>query len=306
MSDLASFFSYLQQVTFCQGLRCHLLYLYLIVLTFDSEVDLIWAREWNQVTLLYAIVRYLSFFLTLSGRHSLESGMKLTDSGLPTGLAWYQIRMWGPYVFRFAMDIIMMKRIYALSHRPSGFLSSPKWVLATMVTAFVVKNAVSITFLLLAIGPSSDVTSAEFSELGTHVCGTYMSKTTLLVSAQFPTLAFEALLFSLALGYFVSDVWGYWRSQESNNWKMGDLMQILVRDSTIYFAIITVAMALNVVNYSLHTPNFLPYCFAPRLVINMKEFENRVHMSGFSEELSDIRFLNEGYLPQVRQMDDFA
>lgn len=85
--------------------------------------------------------------------------------------------MWGPYVFRIAMDstlsnlcfvlvllfdgvfiVIMMKRIYALSHRPSGFLSSPKWVLATMVTAFIAKNAVSITFVLLAIGPGSDLT----------------------------------------------------------------------------------------------------------------------------------------------------
>ena len=53
--------------------------------------------------------------------------------------------------------------------------------------------------------------------------------------------------------------------------------------------------------------SFLPYCFAPRLVINMKEHENRVHMSGFSGELSDIRFLNEGHLPRgTQQLNDFA
>lgn len=52
---------------------------------------------------------------------------------------------------------------------------------------------------------------------------------------------------------------------------------------------------------------FLPFCFAPRLVINVKEHENRVHMSGFGE-LSDIQ-LNEGpgHLTQgVRQIEDFA
>jgi hypothetical protein len=59
---------------------------------------------------------------------------------------------------------------------------------------------------------------------------------TLLISALFPTLAFEALLFGLAFGYFAADVWGFWRSQESNKWKVGDLVQIMVRDSTIYFA----------------------------------------------------------------------
>jgi hypothetical protein len=60
-------------------------------------------------------------------------------------------------LFNVVFIVIMMKRIYALSHRPSGFLSSPKWVLATMVTAFITKNAVSITFVLLAIGPGSGV-----------------------------------------------------------------------------------------------------------------------------------------------------
>jgi len=59
---------------------------------------------------------------------------------------------------------------------------------------------------------------------------------------------------------------------------------------------------------SMALQTFLPYCFAPRLVINVKEHENRVHMSGFSAgALSDIRFLNEGHLSQgTQQLDDFA
>jgi hypothetical protein len=57
---------------------------------------------------------------------------------------------------------------------------------------------------------------------------------------------------------------------------------------------------------SLALQAFLPSCFAPRLVINVKEHENRVHMSEFGGELSDIRFV-EGQLPQgIQQMDDFA
>lgn len=64
-----------------------------------------------------------------------------------------------------------------------------------------------------------------------------MSLSNLLISAIFPTLAFEALLFCLAFSYFAADVWGFWRSQESNKLNVGDLVQILVRDSTIYFAL---------------------------------------------------------------------
>lgn len=85
--------------------------------------------------------------------------------------------MWGPYVFRVAMDstlfglctplapgsdvdfiVIMMKRIYALSHNLSGILNSRKWVLRIMVATFIAKYAASITMLLLAIGPGSHLT----------------------------------------------------------------------------------------------------------------------------------------------------
>lgn len=52
---------------------------------------------------------------------------------------------------------------------------------------------------------------------------------------------------------------------------------------------------------------FLPFCFAPRLIINVKEHENRVHMSGFGGELSDFRPSEGlGHLPQgIQQMEGF-
>ena len=57
---------------------------------------------------------------------------------------------------------------------------------------------------------------------------------------------------------------------------------------------------------SLALQNFLLYCFAPRLVINIKEHESGVRMSDLSGELSNIVF-NEGCLPQdVEQMHDFS
>lgn len=150
--------------------------------------------------------------------------------------------------------VIMMKRIYALSHSSSGILNSPKWVLATMVISFVAKYAACITMLLLAIGPSSHLTckccmqkptshsqdvcylAAEANISGTYVCSTTIPLSTLLISAQFPTLAFEILLFGFAFSYFVADAGRLWRSKAPKMWKVSDLVQILVRDSTIYFA----------------------------------------------------------------------
>ncbi|KAF8546642.1 hypothetical protein OG21DRAFT_1066808 [Imleria badia] len=303
---------YLQQIAFCQVAGAAALF-YDYLLAFGSEIDLIWARKWNLVTLLYGIVRYLSFFLILDNIFDMVNLIWTPN----VSRAWYQIRMWGPYVFRIAMDILMMKRIYALSQRPNGFLSSPKWVLATMVTAFIAKVVSSITLLLLDIGPGSQVTFVESNFSGTRVCDTMMSRGNLLIASQFPTLAFEVLLFVLALTYFFADVWGFWRSRESNKWKAGDLVQILVRDSMVYFAINVAATALDIGNSNTQVPtvyipislalqSFLPYCFAPRLVINVKQHENRVHMSGFGEELGDMVF-EEGRLPQgIQKMDHFA
>ncbi|KAF8127480.1 hypothetical protein EV363DRAFT_1172288 [Boletus edulis] len=241
---------YLQQFGFCQvASAAALLYDYLLL--FGSEVDFIWARDWNLVTFLYATVRYLGIFLIFSS----------------------------------------------------------KWVVATMVTAFIMKNAFSITLSLLALGPGSHLIYHEHDIAGTHVCGILVPKANILVSAQIPVLAFEVLVFGLAFTYFVAHVWGIWYANESKVWKVGDFLRILVRDSTIYFAIIAAATALDYGNLeasgptvyaaiSLALQNFLPFCFAPRLVINVKEHENRAHMGGVSgEELSTLVF-NEDRLTQ--------
>ena len=102
---------------------------------------------------------------------------------LYTGLIWYELREWAPYVYRIAMDsmlwnvlrsfglesdaeflVIMMKRIYALSLAHSRFstsksrlLNSAYWVLGIMVAALIAKYAVSVTFLLQATGPNSGI-----------------------------------------------------------------------------------------------------------------------------------------------------
>ena len=59
---------------------------------------------------------------------------------------------------------------------------------------------------------------------------------------------------------------------------------------------------------SLALQTFLPFCFAPRLVINVKEHENRVHVSELGGELSDMVFeMGHPSLPQgIQQMENFA
>ncbi|KAF8119535.1 hypothetical protein EV363DRAFT_1504028 [Boletus edulis] len=313
---------YLQQFGFCQVASAAAL-LYDFLLLFGNEVDLIWDRDWNLVTLLYVIVRYLGFFLILDtifyvGYLVFPEHSNTDDEGRLSGLGWYETRTWVLYVFRTAMDIIMMKRIHGLSRAASSrFLSSSKEVVAVMVTAFIVKNAVSITLSLLALGPGSHLSYGEYDFIGTRVCGILVPKANILVSAQIPILVFEVFMFGLAFSYFLADVWGSWRSNESKVWKAGDLVRILVRDNTIYFAIIAAATALDYGNLEASGPtvyaaisvalqNFLLYCFAPRLVLNMRGHKNRVHRTGFDHALNNV-VRSEDHLPQgIDQMWNIA
>ncbi|KAF8836654.1 hypothetical protein BDN67DRAFT_973878, partial [Paxillus ammoniavirescens] len=202
MSDIASTVLILQQIEITQVASAVALF-YDYLLGFGSEVDLIWTQKWSLVTLLYAVVRYLSFPLLIDSNFYFGN-VNWTPQQC---LLWYQICMWGPNIYRIAMDVIMMKRIQALSLGPGPFFKASKWVQIVMVFSCIVKWASVITLLLLAIGPSSGIQSLANEFAGTFICGMLVPGTSFSMSASIPTFCFEILLFVLAVGYFAADVW---------------------------------------------------------------------------------------------------
>ena len=155
----------------------------------------------------------------------------------------------------------MVKRIYALSIAHSRFsagrsrfLNSAYWVLGIMVTAFIAKYAVSVTFLLLATGPNSGIYGESRSQrliashyqndpavegqfLNVYVCGIYPLPTGFMMAPQYSALVFETLLLALAVGYFISDALQSRCLAGPKMWKVNDIVRVLVMDSTIYFAV---------------------------------------------------------------------
>ncbi|KAF9219962.1 hypothetical protein BS17DRAFT_364598 [Gyrodon lividus] len=115
-----------------------------------------------------------------------------------------------------------------------------------------------------------------------------------LMSSAIPTFCFELFLCVLAVGYCGAGVWEHYRSEK--RWKVNELVKILARDSIIYFALILAAAALNIGNWQVSAPSsfmalsmslqtFIPFYFSPRLVINVKQRNNRVHMSIIEHDL---------------------
>ncbi|KAF9219963.1 hypothetical protein BS17DRAFT_364580 [Gyrodon lividus] len=154
MSGIANYVLYLQQIGFCQVAGAAALF-YDYLLGLGSEVDLIWTKKWNLVTLLYAVVRYLSFLLLIDGAFYTGN----VNWTAQVSLVWYQIRIWGMYIYRIAMDVIMMKRIWALSLNPGPFFKCSKWVAIVMVVGWIAKSAAAFVLLMLGIGPGRQLSS---------------------------------------------------------------------------------------------------------------------------------------------------
>ncbi|KIJ11148.1 hypothetical protein PAXINDRAFT_157424 [Paxillus involutus ATCC 200175] len=272
MSEIASIILILQQIEFAQGKSLYLDWGARLPQTYVMK-----SQKWNFVTLLYAVVRYLSFPLLILWQRELDSTSQC--------LVWYQIRMWGLYIYRVAMDVIMMKRIQALSLSPGPFFIASKWVQIIMVFSCIAKWASAITLLMLAIGPGRSVQTIVNEFAGTSICDTLVPNVGLLMSGNIPTFSFEVLLFVLAVGYFAADVWEHY--QREQRWKVNDLVQILARDNIIYFTLNVAWTALEIANWKSDAPSFIPFYFFPRLIINVKQRNKRDHMTVFERDLRD-------------------
>ncbi|KAH7885696.1 hypothetical protein F5I97DRAFT_1137525 [Phlebopus sp. FC_14] len=229
MSDLASYLLYLEQLEYCQVAVVSALF-YDYLLTFGREVDLVWRKPWSLVSSLYVVVRYLSIPLQIDTIFYMGN----IHLSAQVSLALYEIRQWGQFVYRIAMDAIMILRVDAMSVDASPSSRGSKPVFLLMVISCVAKNVTIFVLLMLSVGPGSHLVSLEGNFAGTYICGT-MPNTTLFMPTDIPLVCFEILLFVLATAYFVKHVRERYRVWK--RWKVNEFMKILARDSTIYFAL---------------------------------------------------------------------
>ncbi|KIJ65251.1 hypothetical protein HYDPIDRAFT_27971 [Hydnomerulius pinastri MD-312] len=193
----------------------------------------------------------------------------------------YEIRVWGLFAYRIAMDAIMIKRVHAMYH-------GSRSILILLVSCCIAKTMVVFILLMLSIGPMSGFQYLEGNIGNTSICST-QPKVGLMMLSNIPPLCFEVLLFVLVARCFL--IHALERRRQWNRWKLSDLMRIMARDNTIYFILILAASALNAGNWK-QTENFygafsaslvtsIPFILVPRLVVNFKDYfehEDRVHV----------------------------
>jgi len=220
----------ISQSTRCSELASSTIVVLDHLITFDQEVDLIWNAHWSIGKVLFIINRYYTLCSVVFNNYALFTPT-LTDSFC---LQWFQWQGWTGLIACMIGQIILQVRLYALYYLN-------KKILALMVIWFIaatVSSAVVMGTTLAVLGARSHIIP------GIPFCVPF-NVPRHLYAFWIPIIAFESLLCGMAL----------YRGFQGINTRDGSgsglfrsgrrLVNILVRDSIIFFLVVFAAYATN-------------------------------------------------------------
>jgi len=166
-------------------------------------------------------MRYYNVFIVIFNDFLLFSP-RVTDSLCRASMRWQGFTL----VFTLIItELILQIRIYAMYGRS-------KKILTLLVACFI--PSITATIVIVGILFSSEtVTATPFPGSSLHFCA-ITSAASIFYAILIPILIFETLLFSLALfkGY------QSWKSECPTGWSGQRALNILIRDSILYFFVV--------------------------------------------------------------------
>ncbi|KAF9447562.1 hypothetical protein P691DRAFT_706549 [Macrolepiota fuliginosa MF-IS2] len=198
------------------------------LMTFDLEVDLIWKSSWSVGKILFIINRYYTLASVVFNNYALFSA-HLTDS---VSHLYFQWQGWTGLIACMIAETILQMRLYAL-------YSLNKKILALTATMFIIASSIS-AIIMGKVLASMTVTAKPFAILGIEPFRDLVFCAPSNISSKFfafwiPMLVYECLLCVLAL------IRGFqtFRSDGTLFRSGRRLVAILIRDSVLYFIVIT-------------------------------------------------------------------
>ncbi|KAF9041395.1 hypothetical protein BJ165DRAFT_282735 [Panaeolus papilionaceus] len=191
------------------------------LITFDKEVNLIWRSPWSAGKLLFFANRYYGLAATIFNNYGFFS-RRLTDDVSKHFFLW---QGWTGLVACVLAEGIMQMRIYAL-------YSLSKRVLALMLIGFVT-SVITSSWVVHSV--LDNVTASAAIIPNGKFC--VLSNVSRFFLFWVPVVAFECLLCALAIIKGVQT----FRSHGSLFDDGRRLIGILIRDSALYFVVITAA-----------------------------------------------------------------
>jgi len=242
------------------------LYVYDLVTTLDKEIELIWLKPMSLLKALFLINRYLAVFTSIFNASVFVS----QDPNLSTSLCtnWFKYQAWEAIVSLIVIQMILLIRLWAMYNRNNILLGSMVAFGTLQVAASSAIMGLSLSHALVSSQPAP----------GFIVCSTVMPS--YFAAYWIPILAFETTLFILTL----LKGWQNFRKERIST-RSGmsgrSLINLLVRDSIIYFFIIDVVYLANAVIWYWAPPTLieasscfgivLPSMMASKLLLNLRD-----------------------------------
>jgi len=208
-------------------------------ITFGDEIYLIWGASWSLGKGLFILNRYFALSSVLVNNYALFSP-SLTDSFCSHFFHW---QGWTGLIACMIAEVILQMRLYALY-----FLN--KKVLAAMITSFIVSSSLSATVMGTVLSKVKarahrvpGVTFCVPDQVGDHFYLFWI-----------PILVFESLLVGLALFRGFQAV----LSSDGSLFRSGrQLVNVLIRDSVLYFMVMFATYLTNLLVWIGASPNLL-------------------------------------------------
>ncbi|KAG6375237.1 hypothetical protein JVT61DRAFT_3451 [Boletus reticuloceps] len=208
------------------------------ILMFQREVEYVWRRRWSFMSTFYVIVRYLGIALALNF-WAFNANISMAPS---VSVAVDRFANFGAFVDEVVGNMIMAMRVYAM------YLGS-KIILVILVVMILTRIGLGLAVVVVILGPQSGISATEHIVSGIYVCGIYINTTTssLAFAWDILTIVIDSLFFFLAVGRFIKHALDMRRML--HEWKVSDLMGVLVRDSIVYFflnLLVTILLMISV------------------------------------------------------------
>ncbi|KAI0669053.1 hypothetical protein C8Q78DRAFT_978960 [Trametes maxima] len=219
-----------------------------VLIMFSEEVDLIWKRAWTPAKCMYLIARYMPWLVQLALLAINVNGSTGLEFTFDQCAAWQVVQGILLQVVVTTVDVILITRVYALYSRSRILLG----VLGTLFVA-------ELAFLCYVLGVVTPRLRYDDECYVTSSPAIFQYYWCVLLSDLIVSLTFETILFILTMFKFIEAV--------RHGWGKGPVMQQFVTDGTWAYALIFLAMLVNMMLYKYVHSTLTGICYTWLLVV---------------------------------------
>ncbi|KZV97790.1 hypothetical protein EXIGLDRAFT_729889 [Exidia glandulosa HHB12029] len=206
---------------------CTAWFLYDWALTIEDEIDYIWRRRWTFTKVLYILIRLTT--LVLLGAETAQYVFLENLSKSQCDIFSWALAI-ATAVVIVEVDIVLQLRVYVMYQRSRRIL----WTNAALCVLNVACAAIILVFFF---------SETQFVAVPPWIQGScYDVRSEALGAVWVAPLCYELYLTLLTVHKLVRDYRLFGRMEEQSS-----LLSVLVRDSVVYFILLVVVVALNVV-----------------------------------------------------------